>query len=96
MQDHVDRPTGPKPRDQCREAECLAVAIRKALLAQQRLPGEEGHGGSRDSALQLAEMVEHLARLGQDAGASEAVEIAAHIEVLTSMLSVEVDFLLKP
>src|SRR5262245_51022557 len=85
MHEHADRPTGPKPEDICRAAECHAAGIRKQLKAGQPYPGA-GRGLSLDDALRLAERIERLARLAREAGAAEAVELTGMIEVLAAQL----------
>jgi hypothetical protein len=76
-------------RERLREVQNRAVAIRKRLSSARPRKRSVGRGVT-DDAVHLAETIERLAHLGQKCSAEEAVEIASRVEVLASMLRVEV------
>ncbi len=88
------RGSGPRrPCELLRDAEKRAVSIRKLL---KRL--EQGQGrrvrGVMDDAAKLAATIERLARWAQSCSAEDAAEIEFRVEVLTSLLEVEIDRIL--
>lgn len=76
-------------RDELRAVSDRAVAIRKQLSCTRRKNSPDG--GNMGDALQLAETIEILGDFGQTCSAEDAVDIASRVEVLISMLEVEVD-----
>lgn len=79
-----------RSREWLRTEETRAAAIRKQLKQIERRYGRRFRG-IMDDAVKLADTIEHLARFGQSRPAEEAVEIAFHIELLSSLLEVEID-----
>ena len=82
-----------RPRELLRAAEKHAVAIRK-LLKQVEQGKDRRVRGVMDDAVKLARTIERLARCAQSSSAEDAVEIEFRIEVLTSLLEVEIDQIL--
>lgn len=83
----------PRPREFLSAAEDRAVEIRKLLhLAHQRQLGEDNPESMGD-ALALADLIETLARYGQNVSAEEAVEIAGRVELLIDLLLTEINSL---
>lgn len=76
-------------REKFRAIENRVVAIRKTLSAFHQ-KGPVGRGVIND-AVQLAETIERLCSLGQRAAAEDAFEIAERVEILISLLEVELD-----
>jgi hypothetical protein len=77
-------------RELLRDAERRAVAIRKLLKLIGQRNGRRVRG-VMDDAAKLAATIERLARWGQSCSAADAVEIESRIEVLISLLEVEID-----
>lgn len=75
-------------REELRTVENRAVAIRKQL---KKLPKTRLSGGKVSDAVQLAQVIEQLARLGQVSSAENAVDISSRIEALASILQRELD-----
>jgi hypothetical protein len=88
--DQFRRSSARRIREELRMIEDRAVAFRKRLTDARPRKDSVGRG-VMDDAVQLAETIERLAHLGQKRPAEEAVEIASHIAILSSMLRVEVD-----
>ena len=87
------RGSAARPRDVLRNAERRAVAIRKLLKKHEQGQGRDVRG-VMDDAAKLAETIEHIALWGQSCPAADAVEVEFQVEVLTSLLEVEVDHIL--
>jgi hypothetical protein len=79
-----------RSREWLRTEETRAAAIRKQLKYIEQQYGRRFRG-IMDDAVKLAETIERLARFGQSRSAEEAVEIAFHIELLSSLLEIEID-----
>ncbi|QDU59004.1 hypothetical protein [Aeoliella mucimassa] len=84
------RGSATRPRDLLREVERRAVAIRKLLNTLGQGQGREMRGVV-DDAVKLAESIEHIAHWGQSCPAADVVEVEFRVEVLISLLEVEVD-----
>ena len=78
-----------RSRDELRAVQNRAVGIRK-LLSVVRQKGSKGRG-VMDDALQLAETIEKLSVFGQHCSAEDVVDVASRIEILISILEIEVD-----
>ncbi len=88
------RGSGPRRhRDLLRDAEKRAVAIRKLLKVFGQRNGRRVRG-VMDDAAKLTATIERFARWGQSCSAEDAAEIEFRIEVLTSLLEVEIDRIL--
>ena len=87
------RASATRPRDVLRDVERRAVAIRKLL---KKLEQGQGRGvrGVMDDAVKLAETIEQLAHWGQSCPAADAVEVEFRVEVVSSLLEVEIDHIL--
>lgn len=84
------RGSAARPRDSLRDAQQRAVAIRKLLKHLEQGQGREMRG-VMDDAVKLAETIERVAQWGQSCPAVDAVEIEFQVEVLASLLEVEID-----
>jgi hypothetical protein len=74
-------------REELRAVENRTVAIRKLL---RRLKGRLPRGVTGD-AEKLTRTIESLARFGQHCSAADAVEVGSMVDVLASLLGVELD-----
>lgn len=94
----VKRPEGPwKPRELLGFAESYAIRVRRTLSdmdARGLPPGESGH--SWRDAVELASLIEQLAKRGHSLAAAEATEIAEYVELLLDLLRAEINELLAP
>jgi hypothetical protein len=75
-------------REELRAVEDRAVAIRRLLKQFEQRVLDRGVMGD---ALQLADVIECLARFGQRSSAADAVESISQIAILESLLHAEID-----
>lgn len=90
METTEPRGTATRPRDLLHNVERRAVAIRKLLKSLGQGQGRVVRG-VMDDAVKLAETIEQLAHWGQSCSAADAVEVEFQVEVLSSLLEVEID-----
>ncbi len=76
-------------RDELHAIESRMVGIRKKLNAVRQ--NNSMSGEAMDDALKLVQLIERLAHFGQTSSAAEALEISFQIEILSSLLSTEID-----
>ena len=82
-----------RSREWLRNEETRAAAIRKRLKSFEQRYGRRIRG-IMDDAVKLADTIDALHISGSSRSAEEAVEIAFHIELLSSLLEVEIDQIL--
>lgn len=91
---HSPRPVkAPSPREFLRAAESCANRIRKQLRDYESR-GLVSRSGKTDDAVNLAELIEHVARLGRAETAANAIDLAERIELLIEQLRAEIDAIL--